>query len=423
MAKEHVVSYRDVSADGKTSRAVNLDLNNGYVYDEAGNQISTWQPRSGEMTGMLADYAADQFLDVCANAAGSGIVLNAKEAGRSEALARSIRMRGWDGKGHNLDMAPADVHVPALIPGYASGYRNEAPIADMYAPPILVPAQQGLYYEFDKKDAFQRAAPTVGASDASVAEVTPRFAKSSYLTQMYALGGYVPVEVDANADPQLRLRQATMRRVVNALVLEREIRVASLATTAGNWDASVVTTLGASFKWNGGGSADPILDLQTRIEASWGATSALFMSERTYNAFARTAAVQKFFASKSTAAPIPDPGQMSALLRLPPIYVGSMRYINNLGNLVYVWGDDVVLARHPEEMPPTNQDDVASAVTFRWNQATGPDGTSSNGMIVREFFDPSRGAQGGHKIVLVHHDIEKQTSRFVGGLIKSAYQA
>lgn len=421
MAKENVVSHKDVGADGKT-REVLLDVNNGYVYDKAGNQIERWQPTSNEHSAMLADFAAAELLEITANAAGSAIHLNPDRRGEALEKARSIRMSGWEGRSVAMDLGPADVHIAAPLPNYASGYKNEQPIADMYAPAMLVDKQQNTYYEFDKKDAFQRTAPTVGSSDGAVAEVSPRFANSTYLTQQYSLGGFVTTEVEANSDAPLRIRQATMRRVINSLVIEREIRAAALATTAGTWDSSVVQTLLAAAKWNGGASSDPILDLHTRMETSWGVVTGIIMSERTYNAFTRNAAVQKYFSTKSSAAPIPDPGQMSALLRLPPIYVGQMRYINSANALDYIWGNDVVLVRQPSEMPPTTQDDVASALTFRWNQPTGQDGQASNGMIVREFFVQDRGSQGGNKVVLVHHDIEKQTSKFVGGLIKAAYQ-
>ena len=157
MAKENVVSHKDVGADGKT-REVLLDVNNGYVYDKAGNQIERWQPTSNEHSAMLADFASAELLEITASAAASAIHLNADHRGEALEKARSIRMSGWEGRSVAMDIGTADVHIAAPLPNYASGYKNEQPIADMYAPAMLVDKQQNKYYEFDKKDAFQRTA-------------------------------------------------------------------------------------------------------------------------------------------------------------------------------------------------------------------------------------------------------------------------
>jgi hypothetical protein len=124
---------------------------------------------------------------------------------------------------------------------------------------------------------------------------------------------------------------------------------------------------------------------------------------------------------------------MSSLLELPPIYVARMKTLAAFGGAVsYIWGNNVVLVRQPEQMPPTSQDDIASSYTFRWN-ATAPDGTtqglagaqgfaSSGGFDIRRFFNQVRGTMGGSQLVCIHHDAEVQTSQFVGGLLVNAYQ-
>jgi hypothetical protein len=146
------------------------------------------------------------------------------------------------------------------------------------------------------------------------------------------------------------------------------------------------------------------------------------MSERVFHSMQRNAQVQKYFAYKNSASPLPASGDMSSLLNIPQIFVAKMKYINSSGVLDYVWGNDVVLFRMPSQMPPTTQDDVASAVTFRWDAGSVADGTASNGMLVREYFVQDRGTMGGNKVVLVHHDAEVLTSKFVGGAVKAAYQ-
>jgi hypothetical protein len=200
------------------------------------------------------------------------------------------------------------------------------------------------------------------------------------------------------------------------------VRSAALATTASNWDTSVVATVLAAAKWDGGASSDPIADIHARAEASWGDPTGVVLSEKVFHAMQRNPQVQKYFAYKNSASPLPGSGDMSSLLNIPQIFVAKMKYINPAGVLDYIWGNDVVLFRMPAQMPPTTQDDVASAVTFRWDAGSVADGTASNGMLVREYYVQDRGTMGGNKVVLILHDAEVTTSKFVGGLIKSAWQ-
>ena len=115
---------------------------------------------------------------------------------------------------------------------------------------------------------------------------------------------------------------------------------------------------------------------------------------------------------------------MAGLLELPPIYVGRMKYYApNGGALTYAWGTSCILIRQPDQMPPTSQDDIATAYTFRWNMMNGiADGQVSGGFCIREFFNQFRGSAGGSQLVALHNDSEVMTSGLVGGLIASAFQ-
>jgi hypothetical protein len=421
MGKEHVVRYRDEGS----KQDVNLDINNGFVYDLAGNQIAKWEPVEKNYNRLLADFASNEARQVMASSMGSAVGIGSKARQIEEQArerAKAIAMTDWDGNTIAMDLGTSDVHQAAATPGYAAGYRNEAPMADMFAPPLIRNKPSDKFYTFAKEDAFQRATPVVGATSAQVAEIAPRLANQTFNTIEYALGGFVGTQIEAAADAALRIRQATMTRVLNAQMIEREIRVAALATTASNWDTSVVATVLAAAKWDGGASSDPIADIHARAEASWGDPTGVVLSEKVFHAMQRNPQVQKYFAYKNSASPLPGSGDMSSLLNIPQIFVAKMKYINPAGVLDYIWGNDVVLFRMPAQMPPTTQDDVASAVTFRWDAGSVADGTASNGMLVREYYVQDRGTMGGNKVVLILHDAEVTTSKFVGGLIKSAWQ-
>lgn len=410
MAKEHVVNYRD-----ENGKECLLDLNNGHVYDKAGNQYAKWSVKDDSKTqdnlAMLADYCSDYSRGEISRASRSRV-------GKSE-LMTALSASSAEGL-TNLDLGVGDVHIPSALPNYASGYRNEAPMADMFAPPLLTAMQSDKFWQFDKLDAFQRALPQVGAPAGTVPEIPVRIANSTFSAVEYAIGGFVSTQVEAAQDAALRIRQATAKRVMNALIIEREIRVSTIATTSGSWDSSLVAAVAA--KWNGGATSDPVADVHTRQEKSWGAVTGMIMNERVYHAFIRNAAVQKFFTYKSSAKAIPNAAEVSALLELPPIYVAKMRYATGTNTQDYIWPDSVVLVRQPDQVPPTTQDDVATAYTFRWNAVSKVgDGTASGGFYVREFFNQNRGSMGGSQIVVLMHDHEVMTSKFVGGLLTGAF--
>lgn len=404
-----------LSANGGAPGAVAfLDLSDGRVFDRSGNQVGKWSPADDENTALMADYAHDY--------AGGLSVASARTANPELAAHMMANHDDGDQSTVLMDLAPGDVHRPAAMPNFASGYRNFAPMADMVAPPLLVGKQVDDFWQFDKNDAFQRAMPSLGAGGATVGEISPRLANAQYSCIERALGGFVSIQLEANADAPLRIQQATTRRVMNALLLEREIRVQSLARTSGNWDTNLAVTISAGAQWNGGVSSDPVKDLQAIQESGYGDCTGVLMPEPVYNAFTRNTAARGYYTYKPGVDPIPTPEKMAAILRLPPIYVAKMKYINSAGNLAYVWGTDVVLFRQPDEMPPTSQEDVATAYTFRWNALNPKDGVSSGGFIVRQYYVQDRGSLGGNKIVCVMNDAEKITSKYIGGLLINAYQ-
>jgi hypothetical protein len=429
MMPEYCVDYTHQGQSAK------LDFNNGYVYDRDGRQIAKLEVKDKSKDQTRCDQVAGYCFNevygrkgVIDSAVASGQATMMSLRSGSESARQYLSARGLDAeKLVAMDLSVGDVHQPTPLPNYSAGYRNEPPVADMYAPPLLVDQISGKYYTWDKDDAFQPATPMQGGAYANVPEIAPRVANSNYATQKWAMGGFVPVTIESAADAALKVRLATAKRVMNAMLIEREKRVSVLATTSGTWDSSVVATLGATFNWNGGSASDPVKDLHTRLEASLIMPTCIIMNFRVWHAFVRNPAVQKYFTYKSNTDPIPSPTQMSPLLDLPPIYVARMRWKTAVAPTYdFIWPDSVVLARQPERMPPVDQEDIASAVTFRWNAVGAPREasvqSSTGGFIVREFYNQFRGDMGGTQIVILAHDQEIQTAKFVGGLINSVIQ-
>lgn len=393
--------------DGSGRVIGNLNVQTGQVVDLTGRVTQQLKQLDDGQCVALSDYAARYAHSRMAAAVG-----------------HPVRMRDADGDGVlvTMDLAQGDVHIDSPMPNYAAGYQLAAGVADLACPVFTTDKASNRFYTWDKENAFKRVLPIGDTAGGAVNEVNPTLSNDTYATVPYALAAFVSTEVVATADAPLRPQQAAVKRIMNALYLEREIRVATLLQNPASWDASVVQNIAAANKWNGGASSDPIADLHVAIERSWMPVTGIVMSEVAEHAFARNPAVQKYIGYKDSAKPIPTLEAFSAMLRLPPMYSAKMKYQATGSSLSYVWGNHVVLLHQPAENPPTSQEEIATAYTMRWDGGGSPDGSMTAGWQVRQFFDPKRGPRGGTVVVVTHNDAEKMTSKFVGGLLTNAIQ-
>jgi hypothetical protein len=413
----------------------NIDIVTGDVYDRGGNQVGSWAPQSSQKIDeelkalriqahhLSAGITANSIRTSCLSKYGPDY---ARElAGQTLALSHASSKDRMQ----MLDLGVADVHVAGALPNFVTGYSNEGPVADIYAPPLVVQHKSDYYWQYDKHDAFQRAIPQLGASASAPMEINPRLGNTKFTTTMRAIGAFLPTEVEANQDAPLQLKSAYVNRLVDAAVLEREIRTQATARASANWGGA--TTLLSGFEWNGGMSSDPVKDINYACETSYGNPNTLIAPEHIWNAMCRNPAVRSYYAYGGTMPGIVTDTQMSALLKLPEIFISRMKYVNANGTLSYVWGNDVVIFRRPAAMPPVNQRDVCTAVTFRWGMQNVklPDGASfspdmidGRGWVLRQFFNQQRGQLGGIQMVLVLSDAETQTSKYIGNLLINAYR-
>ncbi len=346
-----------------------------------------------------------------------------------------ITLRDRGGQLVQMDLGQADVHIDTALAGYAAGFALQEGVADYASPPVIVPNASDRYYTWDKDDTFQLVQDIAASPGSAVKEVSSRLSSTPFQTKQYALQAFVPTEVQANADAQINPQLAAMRRIMNAMMLAREIRVANLLRTSANH--ANVTTLGATTKWNGGASSNPVQDLLTIIENSLQPITDILMSPQAAHAFMQNANVQKYIAFKPTMPGLPNAtgtsttgtgslDSFSAILGLPPIRIAAMKYKATASTYPYIWGGDVVLLHKPPAGVPRDGQDIAASYTFRWNGGAVPGAslnTSNNGgFTVRSFYNPYRGPRGGQQVVVTMNDIEVMTSTLVSGLIIGAYQ-
>lgn len=386
-----------------------LDHRDGRVYDHGGKVLETMSPNE-EVDVAMSDFANDLDRARVGSARGKPVHALNRNGSLSDRLI-------------TMDLGVTDIHVDAIGPQFMGGYQLLPAVADLASPVITTPKASNKYPIWDAQNAFRRVLPNANAPGGQVAELNPTLSITPYTTVEYALAGFVTTEVIANADAPLDPYRATVKRLMDALILEREIRVATLLQTTANWNSNVLTTVLAANKWNGGSGSDPIGDLQLIIQKSALPVTRIIWSELLDQTFTKNPAVQNKIYTKQNvlALPVGSDPMLQSQLQLPPITVGRMKYFASGTSTSYVWGSHAVLVH---EAANVAVDDVATCKTFRWtgNPAT-PDGQiQSGGWLFRSFFDNRRGARGGTTGVLAHNDIEVLTSNLVGGEIFNCYQ-
>lgn len=158
-----------------------------------------------------------------------------------------------------------DVHVDAILTNFSLAYQNLGFIADQIFPVLRVNKQSDLYFTYPKsywfRDLAQLRAPGTESAGSGYTVST-----ASYFCDNYAFHFDIPDEVRANADNPLRPDSEAVQYVTDRLALRRERAWVSDFFKTGVW-ATDKTGTTDFVKWSTYGTSDPIIDLETGMNA------------------------------------------------------------------------------------------------------------------------------------------------------------
>lgn len=340
-------------------------------------------------------------------------------------LAASYDGIGRQGQVVQLALYPADVSIAEEMDTFLVGYSPYGYRADEAAPILLVDKDTDHYRVFDENDAFQTVNVAAGIQS-DINEVDPITRLETYLVRDRALGAFVPTRTEANATYNVRM--AAARRIQRALTLDREIRIfgtGGLLSTATNFAAGNRALIASGAEWNDGENADPILDIQERIEASAQLVTGIFLNPLVAHAFLRADRVRSHMRQMlGDSAPLDQTIKSAAaqtiqdflIPGLPPFHIVPGKVKNETtGLLDYILGDSVILVGNPG-VSISDGEEIMTALTFR---VRGPSGT---GYTTREFELPRRGLEGGTMMLSGHGEDTKMIASNVGGIITNVIQ-
>lgn len=338
------------------------------------------------------------------------------------------------GKRYKLAISPGESYDPAALPTYLAGYPVADHRADEMSPVLFTdhetvkPTTFGIDYSYQRVDVKMHP------------DATPRQIKNvptvGNVPLIYrGIGAYISRQTEWHTtnDSPFKPRRAMARRCKNVISLDREIDVITMLSTAGNWHASVVTTLAATFQWYTvatgleGSASNPIRDLQEMYNDSGSPIDTFWMNQNVANAFLAHSKVQSHMRMVVGDAGVAAIGSAmaSALktnsrydLQIPgvgTIKVSSARVLNDTtGLLEYIMPNVVIAVRSPSA--PTDGEDISTTYTWRMN------GLAGVGYEVREHVLETQGLFGGTLLVVASADVAVMTGNRAGGLLLAVIQ-
>jgi hypothetical protein len=289
------------------------------------------------------------------------------------------------------------VHVDALLSMAAVDYKNAAFIASLAAPVVPVAKQSGKYAVFNKKDRFSRPVTARGPK-AKANEIDWGGDFETYSCSEYALREFLPDSISANADAPIRPRVRAVEILTDLILLDREIRVAALATTAANYDSAHKTTLTGNSQLDQYATSDPLGVIDTAKAACFTDPNTLIMGKAVYDRLKRHPQLLDHVKGGSTSASPAAVGleQMAEIFEVERVLVGAAQYNSaNRGQTASfsrVWGKFIVAAYID---PNPQMTGVSAYKTFQWTEMA----QGAQGFKVRAWRDEERG--GGGEVIEV----------------------
>lgn len=150
-----------------------------------------------------------------------------------------------------------DVHVNRPLTNMMIRYSNEEYVADKIFPIVPVKKESDKYFTWDKPEWFRNEARAT-APGGEAPRTGFGLSTGTYTVEEYKIATELPDRIAANADEPLNLPINKAKFVTDKIMLKKEINVATMIGTSGNWTGSAAV----GTKWDAANST-PIDDIET----------------------------------------------------------------------------------------------------------------------------------------------------------------
>jgi len=239
-----------------------------------------------------------------------------------------------------------DVHIDAILSNVSIKYGNGIAIADAIFPRVKVAKESDKFFTYTRNFRIPRSYRAIGSESEGI---DWEISTDSYFCEEYALHDDVYDRLRKNADAPLNLDVDTTETLTDALILDREKRIADIAfsdTYVTNGD-----TLVGADQWSDYAGSDPLGDLETAMvsvqEACGKRPNLLALGDQVMSKLRNHPDLLERI--KYTQKGVVTEDLLSSLLSgAPSIVVGNLMYDDTqegvAENLDYIWGKKVLVA-------------------------------------------------------------------------------
>lgn len=309
-------------------------------------------------------------------------------------------------------VTPGSVHSDTFLTNLSQAYSNDSYIGERLILSVPVQKRTGKYAVYPQREAFEAPSDLLTSEKARANEISSTRSSASYTLLDYGYENFVSNETLENQDLPFNERADMVMELAENLARKREIRDATLLTTASNYGSGNTSTLSGSDQWNSASGGNPIKNIQDGKAALFNGPGATdiwgFTSLDAFNVLARHP--QLLDLQKYSINGLITPEALARYLGLAGILIGEARKqtANEGATATYsrIWGNDFGLVR-VARTPSLRT--AAFAARFR----------KSSDPVSTEWFDPVAGKSGGYYIKLAVSEHETVVASFGGYLYKS----
>lgn len=310
-------------------------------------------------------------------------------------------------------VSASSVHSDQFLSNLSQMYANDTYIGERLVTPVPVTKRSGKFAVYPQREMFEAPDDQLTSDRARANEISSTRSSATYELLDYGYENFVSNETLENQDLPFNERADMVAELAEHMARKREIRIATLLTTAANYGSGNTSTLSGSDQWNDASGGDPIKNIQDAKAALFngpGATDVYaFSSLDVFNCLARHPTLLDL--QKYTVNGLLTPEAIARYFGLAGYLVGeSRKQTANEGQTASysrIWGNDFGLVRVARG-PSLRTASFASL--FR----------KQSDPVVTEWFDATAGKSGGYYVKNAVSEHAKVVASFGGYLFKSA---
>lgn len=311
-------------------------------------------------------------------------------------------------------VSSSSVHSNTFLSNMSVQYANDEYIGERLVGLVPVAKRSDSFAIYPKRERFEYPDDALGARS-HANELDESRTSDNYSVKDYGFQNFVSNETLDNEDPVFDEMMDLVEAINEGIAFKREMRLASILTTASNYSGNTVT-LSGSDQWDSGAGGNPIKDIQVAKAAIYqgrGATDLMgFCSLQVFNVLARHPAILDLL--KYQRSGIAQRTELAQVFGLTDLLVGAARKqtANQGQTAAYsrIWGLDFGIVR-VSRRPSKRSAQFCSL--FRLN----------GDPVTTQWYDPRVGKSGGNYAKVGVSEDAKVVAGDTGYIIKAATSA